>query len=118
MISKTDYITYLKHPAWLWLCKNQPDFLPDHDENTQAIIDDGREFRVDYHAEYYSQGYGQNILHSPPPTILRQERENDDIGYLDRRLLSPLHDIKELFLETYEQDDIDNFEDYIWRQVA
>lgn len=44
MISKTDYITYLKHPAWLWLRKHQPDFLPTPDENSQAIIDEGREF--------------------------------------------------------------------------
>ena len=44
MISKTDYITYLKHPAWLWLRKNNPDFLPVPDDNTQAIIDEGREF--------------------------------------------------------------------------
>lgn len=44
MISKTDYITYLKHPAWLWLRKNQPDSLDAPDENAQAIIDEGREF--------------------------------------------------------------------------
>ncbi len=44
MISKTDYITYLKHPAWLWLRKNQPDFLDAPDENSQAIINEGREF--------------------------------------------------------------------------
>ncbi|OYW86484.1 hypothetical protein B7Z17_00305 [Candidatus Saccharibacteria bacterium 32-49-10] len=44
MISKTDYITYLKHPAWLWLRKNQSDFLEAPDENSQAIIEEGREF--------------------------------------------------------------------------
>jgi hypothetical protein len=44
MLSKTDYITYLKHPAWLWLRKHDPDFLPTPDENSQAIIDEGREF--------------------------------------------------------------------------
>lgn len=44
MISKTDYITYLKHPAWLWLRKHNPDFLPAPDDNSQAIIDEGREF--------------------------------------------------------------------------
>lgn len=44
MLSKTDYITYLKHPAWLWLRKNNPDFLPAPDENSQAIINEGREF--------------------------------------------------------------------------
>ncbi len=44
MISKTDYITYLKHPAWLWLRKHDPEFLPTPDENSQAIIEEGREF--------------------------------------------------------------------------
>ena len=44
MLSKTDYITYLKHPAWLWLRKHNPDFLPAPDDNAQAIIDEGREF--------------------------------------------------------------------------
>ena len=44
MISKTDYITYLKHPAWLWLRKQDADFLPTPDDNSVAIIDEGREF--------------------------------------------------------------------------
>lgn len=44
MISKTDYITYLKHPVWLWLRKHNPDFLPAPNDNSQAIIDEGREF--------------------------------------------------------------------------
>ena len=44
MISKTDYITHLKHPAWLWLRKHDPEFLPTPDENSQAIIEEGREF--------------------------------------------------------------------------
>ena len=44
MLSKTDYITHLKHPAWLWLRKHDPDFLNAPDENSQAIIDEGREF--------------------------------------------------------------------------
>jgi predicted RecB family nuclease len=44
MISKTDYITYLKHPAWLWLRKHDPEFLPTPDDNSQAIVEEGREF--------------------------------------------------------------------------
>jgi hypothetical protein len=43
-LSKSDYITYLKHPAWLWLKKHRPDMLPQPDENTQAIIDEGKLF--------------------------------------------------------------------------
>ncbi|TAH33850.1 DUF2779 domain-containing protein [Candidatus Saccharibacteria bacterium] len=46
MISKSDYILYRKHPAWLWLKKYNPDFLPSPDENMQAIIDEGRSFEA------------------------------------------------------------------------
>lgn len=44
ILSKSDYMLFLKHPAWLWLRKHDPDFLPTPDENSQAIIDEGREF--------------------------------------------------------------------------
>ena len=77
-----------------------------------------RKFEADYHAKYYPkypQGYDQNTLYNPPPTILRQERENDYFGYHGSGLPSYFHDAKALFLETYTQDDIDNFEDYIWQ---
>lgn len=35
---------FLKHPAWLWLKKHNPDFLPLLDDNTQAMVDEGRLF--------------------------------------------------------------------------
>ncbi len=35
---------FLKHPAWLWLKKHNPDFLPEMDDNTQAMVDEGRLF--------------------------------------------------------------------------
>lgn len=40
-ITKSDYLLYLKHPAWLWLKKNDPSKLPPVDEATQAIFDSG-----------------------------------------------------------------------------
>lgn len=43
-LSKTDYVTYLKHPAWLWLKKHSPNLLPKLDENSQAVIDGGIQF--------------------------------------------------------------------------
>ena len=43
-ISKSDYMLFLKHPAWLWVKKHRPDTLPQPDENTQAIIDEGKLF--------------------------------------------------------------------------
>jgi hypothetical protein len=43
-LSKSDYITFLKHPAWLWLKKHSPNILPKPDDNSQAIIDSGKKF--------------------------------------------------------------------------
>lgn len=43
-ISKSDYMLFLKHPAWLWLKKNDPKKLPPVDANLQAMFDAGHEF--------------------------------------------------------------------------
>ncbi len=43
-ISKSDYMLYLKHPAFIWLKKYDKAKLPEIDENTQAIFDSGHEF--------------------------------------------------------------------------
>lgn len=43
-ISKSEYMMFLKQPAWLWLKKNDPKKLPPVDENTQALFDAGHQF--------------------------------------------------------------------------
>lgn len=43
-LSKSEYMMFLKHPAWLWLKKHDPTKLPPVDANTQAIFDTGHEF--------------------------------------------------------------------------
>jgi hypothetical protein len=43
-LSKSDYSTYLKHPAWLWIKKHAKTILPAIDPATQAIFDAGHEF--------------------------------------------------------------------------
>jgi len=43
-ISKSEYMMFLKHPAWLWLKKHDKDKLPPVDDNTQAIFDAGHMF--------------------------------------------------------------------------
>jgi hypothetical protein len=48
-ISKSDYMLFLKHPAWLWLKKNDSSKIPAVDENTQALFDAGHKFEP--HAE-------------------------------------------------------------------
>jgi hypothetical protein len=43
-LSKSDYMTYLKHPAWLWLKKHDKDILPKPDKNLQALFDEGNNY--------------------------------------------------------------------------
>ena len=43
-LSKSDYMLYLRHPAWLWLKKHEKHRLPPVDENTQAMFDAGHKF--------------------------------------------------------------------------
>jgi hypothetical protein len=43
-LSKSDYMLFLKHPAWLWVRKNDPKKIPPVDENTQAMFDAGHQF--------------------------------------------------------------------------
>ena len=40
-ISKSEYMMFLRHPAWLWLKKHDKDKLPPVDDDTQAIFDAG-----------------------------------------------------------------------------
>lgn len=44
MISKSDYMLFLRQPAWLWLKKNNPSKLPPVDAATQAMFDAGHAF--------------------------------------------------------------------------
>lgn len=44
VISKSDYMLFLKHPAWIWIKKNDPKKIPPVDENTQAMFDAGHRF--------------------------------------------------------------------------
>ena len=43
-LSKTEYMMFLKHPAWLWLKKHDKGKLPPVDDALQAMFDDGHEF--------------------------------------------------------------------------
>ena len=44
MISKSDYMLFLRQPAWLWLKKNDPSKIPPVDAATQAMFDAGHAF--------------------------------------------------------------------------
>ena len=43
-LSKSDYLLFLKHPAWLWLKKHDKDKLPPVSDNLQAVFDAGHSF--------------------------------------------------------------------------
>jgi hypothetical protein len=51
-ISKSEYMMFLKHPAWLWLKKNNKKALPPPDQQLQALFDAGNEF----------EGYAQALF--------------------------------------------------------
>ncbi|MGI9425124.1 MAG: DUF2779 domain-containing protein [Hyphomicrobiaceae bacterium] len=43
-LSKSDYLLYLRHPAWLWLKKHRRSVLPKPDAALQALFDSGYRF--------------------------------------------------------------------------
>lgn len=45
-LSKSDYLLFLRHPAWLWLKKHDKSKLPPIDDALQAIFDDGKLFET------------------------------------------------------------------------
>lgn len=54
-LSKSDFMMFLKHPAWLWLKKHNPSKLPKPDANLQALFDAGTEFEQ-YAIQRFPQG--------------------------------------------------------------
>ena len=51
-ISKSEYMLFCKHPAWLWIKKHAKDLLPPIDEALQARFDDGHAFEPFVEALY------------------------------------------------------------------
>lgn len=45
-ITKSDYMMYLRQPAWLWLKKFDPSKLPPIDANTRAVFETGNLFET------------------------------------------------------------------------
>jgi len=44
ILSKSEFMMFLKHPAWLWLKKHDKSKIPEPDENLRALFDDGNLF--------------------------------------------------------------------------
>lgn len=53
-LSKSDYMMFLKQPAWMWLKKHDKAKLPPIDDNTQAMFDAGNLFET--YAEQLFEG--------------------------------------------------------------
>ena len=45
-LSKSDYMLFLRHPAWLWLKKNDPTELPTIPHSAKNWLDEGYEFEA------------------------------------------------------------------------
>lgn len=54
-LSKSDYMLYLKHPAWLWYKKYEKNKLPEVSEADQALFDAGNVFER-YAEELFPKG--------------------------------------------------------------
>ncbi|MFT7645135.1 MAG: hypothetical protein ACI9BF_000806, partial [Candidatus Paceibacteria bacterium] len=65
-LSKSDYMLYLKHPAWLWLKKHDKEVLPLPDENLKARFADGNKY----------EPYAEQLF--PDGVRLGWDTENDD----------------------------------------
>ena len=55
ILSKSEYLLFLKHPAWLWLKKHDKGKLPEPDEQLQALFDAGHLFEV-YAEKLFPEG--------------------------------------------------------------
>ncbi len=56
-LSKSEYMMFLKHPAWLWLKKHDKSKLPPIDDNLQATFDAGNDFET-----YAQQRFPKGVM--------------------------------------------------------
>lgn len=79
-LSKSEYLLFLKHPAWLWLKKHDKSKLPPVDENQQAMFDTGNLIEK-YAQKLFSEGQllGFND-YSEYQTLSHRTREAIDAG--------------------------------------
>lgn len=81
MISKSDYMLFLRHPAWLWVKKHNPKKIPPTDDNTQAMFDNGHKFEPyaeSLFLEGVSLGFNDYDEYLSLPIRTQQSIENGD----------------------------------------
>ena len=94
ILSKSDYMLFLRHPAWLWLKKFEKHKLPPIDANLQVLFDVGHEFEgyveklypeavklgFSNYAQYQALPYKtQQALDQGAKTILQGRFETDGL---------------------------------------
>jgi hypothetical protein len=87
MLSKSDYMLFLRHPAWLWVKKNDPKKIPPIDENTQALFDSGHQFEP-YAESQFPEGVTLGFSDYSEYLSLTQ-RTHDAIARGDQVLFQP-----------------------------
>jgi len=60
-LSKSDYMLFLRHPAWLWLKKNDPTELPTIPHSAKNWLDEGYEFEA-FAEQLFSDSKKSNLL--------------------------------------------------------
>lgn len=78
---------FLKHPAWLWVKKNDPKKIPPVDENTQAMFDAGHQFEP-YAESLFPEGVSLGFSDYDEYRSLPQ-RTQDAIERGDKVLFQP-----------------------------
>src|SRR3989344_3796516 len=93
-ISKSDYLLFLKHPAWLWLKKHDKSKLPPVDDNLQAVFDAGNLFET----------YAQQLF---PDGVRLGFTEYDEYLNLTERTRKAISEgLKTIFQGRFEHDQI------------
>lgn len=94
-LSKSEYIMFLKQPAWLWLKKHDKSKLPEIDPNTQAMFDTGHLF------EKYAEQLFPNAMR------IGYSFENNNYVTMPRRTTEALENgTKTIFQGRFETENI------------
>ncbi len=93
-LSKSEYMMFLRHPAWLWLKKHDKSKLPEPDENLQAIFDAGIEFE-----QYANQRFSDGVY-------ISFNNYNEYLSMPERTKQALDNDVKTIFQARFEADNI------------
>jgi hypothetical protein len=93
-LTKSDYLLFLNHPAWLWLKKYDKGKLPEIDENTQRRFDTGKE--LEKYAEALFEGGFRLGFTTDEEYLSLGSRTKETIAQGHQVLFQPRFDIEDL----------------------